>query len=147
MTHLSVVPNSEPPDPGGLSADSPPTWLGREGKAEWRRVVKYLKERDPGRLEETDRAILAAYCNEWDTYVTASGDVKARGSLIPGRSSAEKARGEGGMVKNPSVQIARDALTHLRALAKELGLTPAARGAVRGARPAGARGAARLLNS
>lgn len=45
-----------------------PTWLGREGKAEWRRVVPKLAAL--GMLSTVDRGTLAQLCEAWDVFVT-----------------------------------------------------------------------------
>jgi len=111
----------------------PPTWLAREGKAEWRRLLKATAAY-PTWLQEVDRGGLACYCALWAELVEAATDVAKRGSLVPGRSSADQARGgDGGeaiLVKNPSVQVMRDAQAALRAWSKELGFTPDARSKV-----------------
>lgn len=101
--------------------DSPPAWLPREAKAEWRRLTHDLK-RIPGLLQRPDRAAMIALCTEWDRYVEAVKDVKERGVQVLGMS-----RGETGMVKNPSSQVARETLTALLALWGRFGLTPADR--------------------
>lgn len=101
--------------------DSPPDWLPREAKAEWRRLTYDLK-RIPGLLQRPDRAAMIALCTEWDRYVEAVKDIKDRGVQVMGMS-----RGESGMVKNPSVQVARETLTALLALWGRFGLTPADR--------------------
>jgi len=46
-----------------------PTWLDAEGKREWKRIAALL---EPLRyVSETDRAMLAAYCQSWSDYVAA----------------------------------------------------------------------------
>jgi len=92
--------------------------------------------------------VLAGHCTSWATFTVAAADVAARGILVPGRSSADTARqDDAGLVKNPSVQIMRDAQTQLRAWAKELGFTPAARGRIKHSpQSADSRSAERLLN-
>ncbi len=134
--HLRAVPDSaaerrhavaEPLVDG--RRPSPPSWLPREGKAEWRRIVAAV-EAWPGWLRSTDRAALVAYCAAWAVWVEAMRDVAERGALVPGRSSADAARDGAGLVKNPSVQVARDAAVSLRSWARELGFTPDARGRI-----------------
>jgi hypothetical protein len=54
--------------------------------------------------------------------------VVRHGALVPGRPSADAARGEdGALVKNPAAQLMRDATAQLRALAIQLGFTPEVR--------------------
>ena len=75
-----------------------------------------------------DKAALTGYCVAWSTLVAASKDVAKRGVMVAARSSADKAkRDEAAMVKNPSLQVMRDAQNTLKMWCRELGLTPAAR--------------------
>jgi P27 family predicted phage terminase small subunit len=101
--------------------------LPREARAEWRRVVKACAAW-PTWLQTVDRAALSAYCTAWATFQAAAKDVAERGPLVPGRSSADQARPA--LVKNPAVQVVRDAQQALRQWARELGFTPDARGRV-----------------
>ncbi|MCA1707905.1 MAG: P27 family phage terminase small subunit, partial [Actinobacteria bacterium] len=68
------------------------------------------------------------YCVSWATYEAAAQDIAERGVIVPGRSSADEARGV--LVKNPSVQVARDASASLLRWCRELGFTPDARGRI-----------------
>lgn len=112
---------------GPLGEPDPPDWLPEAGQDEWVRVVEACAPH-PTWLQHGDVAILTAYCATWATWLEAAQDVAARGALVPGRSSAD-ASGEDGprLVKNPAVQIARDAAAQLRALCRELGFSPDAR--------------------
>lgn len=93
-----------------------PSWLTREGKAEWNRVVKQLD--NAGVMTEADRAALAAFCDAWSDYVIAAAAVKEAGKLT------EAIRR--GLVKAKTA--ARDAL--LKA-SDRFGLNPAARSRVK----------------
>lgn len=104
----------------------PPAWLSREAKAEWRRVMRHLG-RIPGLLQYPDRGALIAMCTEWDRYIEATKDIARRGVQVEGMS-----RGEVGMVKNPSVQVARESLQALLVLWSRFGMTPADRSRVQG---------------
>ncbi|MEU9199008.1 phage terminase small subunit P27 family [Streptomyces sp. NPDC048332] len=100
----------------------PPTWLSREAAAEWRRVVPGLQRLDL--LKEEDRAMLAAYCETWSVFVTATRLVTLEGLTVqqitnrPDGSSTEKT------VPNPAVAIARNAGRELRGFAAQFGLSP-----------------------
>jgi P27 family predicted phage terminase small subunit len=96
---------------------SPPTWLDREAKAEWKRIVPELDRL--GILARVDRAVLAAYCDVWSKWVEARNEL-AHGLVVEYRSDR-------GPTKNPAWQIYRDAANQLVALAKELGTSPNAR--------------------
>lgn len=103
---------------------TPPSWLDGEASREWRRIVNYAAAW-PDWLVTADRALLAAYCTWWSTFVAAAKDVNDRGAMVPGRSSADQARGdddEPALVQNRSVAIMREASTQLRLIAGALGL-------------------------
>lgn len=92
-----------------------PTWLSREAKAEWSRVVPGLTRLDL--LKEEDRAVLAAYCETWATFVQASRVVAAEGLTIEAKQ---------GKLPHPAVGIARAAGRELRAFAGQFGLSSVA---------------------
>lgn len=114
-----------PQTPDLSNTPDPPEWLSAAARAEWERVVKVCGRYD-GWLQEVDRAALTAYCMAWSTFAAASKDVATRGVLVPGRSSADEARGV--LVKNPAAQVAREASVALLRWCKELGFSPDARG-------------------
>ncbi len=95
---------------------TPPTWLSREAKAEWRRVSPGLARLDL--VKEEDRAAFATYCETWSEFVQASKALTAHGSL-----TIVVAQGE---IPHPAVAIRRAAGQQLRSWAREFGLTPAA---------------------
>lgn len=101
------------PSPGKPTA---PKTLTPEAKSEWNRVVKELDA--AGAISKLDRAILTMYCQAWAIAQLAQVDIDERGVLVPG---------DRGMVKNPSLQIRRDASAEAGRWMKELGLTPASR--------------------
>lgn len=107
------VANPEP----RKGAPNPPAWLSGEALAEWGRVVPELDA--IGLLSVVDRAALTAYVTAWATFVDASKDIDARGTVVEGR--------EGNLVKNPSVAMQRDAVTQIKAWCAEFGLTPSGR--------------------
>ncbi|MFC4608802.1 phage terminase small subunit P27 family [Streptomyces maoxianensis] len=112
---------------GPLGIPDAPDWLPEKARAEWDRVTAVCGTH-PLWLQHGDVAILTAYCHTWATWLEAAQDIADRGSLVPGRSSADSAGDDGPrLVKNPSVQIARDAAAQLRALCRELGFSPDAR--------------------
>lgn len=112
--HRPPAPPSLKPAPGRPSA---PTWLSREAKAEWRRVVPPLDQL--GLLAKIDRAVLAMYCDAWGRWVSLGRQLTAEGETVVGY--------RGSVVKNPAWQLYRDAAAMCLALARELALTPAAR--------------------
>ena len=104
-----------------------PEWLPDAAKNEWARVIEVCSRYD-GWLQQVDRAALSAYCMSWATYEATAKDVAERGVLVPGRSSADEAAGA--LVKNPAVQIMRDASISLIRWCKELGFSPDSRGRI-----------------
>ena len=99
------------------TAPIPPTWLSREAKAEWRRVVPELERLRL--LKGPSRSSLAAYCETWATFVEATRTVHREGLTIEAKQ---------GVLAHPAVGIARTAGRELRALASEFGLTPSSEG-------------------
>ena len=93
---------------------SPPSWLDREAKAEWRRITPELHRL--GLLATLDRAVLSVYCRTWAIWVKAAAALDE--IVTPGRKEDRK---------NPAWQIYRDAAGTLIALAKEIGCSPNAR--------------------
>lgn len=106
-----------PPPPFKRLAPSPPSWLDREAKAEWKRVAPALERLDLVKPE--DRATLAAYCETWSRFVTATRTVHREGITATNPDS-------GRMSVHPAVRVAEAAATQLRQYAEQFGLTPAA---------------------
>lgn len=104
------------PPPFKRSTPRPPTWLTREAKAEWKRVVHELVRLDLVKAE--DRATLAAYCECWSRFVAANQMLRKEGLTVVNPDS-------GRMSKHPAVAIAEAAATQLRHYANDFGLTPA----------------------
>lgn len=93
-----------------------PSWLSKEAKAEWRRVVPILVERKV--LTEADFGTL-------ETYVTASGQVRECQKIIAAEGLTTMT--PTGPRKHPAVAIQSNAMTQARLCAAELGLTPVSR--------------------
>lgn len=104
-------------------APKPPTWLSREAKAEWKRVVPGLVRLDLVKPE--DRATLAAYCEVWARWVDATRDIHRNGLTVRNESTRKDGTTSVWFTKNPSVAVAEQAETRLRQYANEFGLTPA----------------------
>lgn len=111
------------PPPFKRAAPNPPTWLSREAKAEWKRVVPGLTRLDLVKPE--DRATLAAYCEVWSRWVDAIRDTHRNGLTVRNESTRKDGTTSVWWTKNPSVAIAEQAETRLRQYANEFGLTPA----------------------
>lgn len=104
-------------------APNPPSWLSREAKAEWRRVVPGLTRLDLVKPE--DRATLAAYCEVWSRWVAATRDIAQNGLTVRNTSVKKDGTESTWFTKNPAVAVAEQAETRLRQYANDFGLTPA----------------------
>ena len=96
------------------SAPDPPSWLSREARAEWRRVVPELERLRL--LSRVTRASLAAYCETWARFVEATRTIQREGLTIEAKQ---------GLLAHPAVGIASKTGAELRRWAVEYGLTPA----------------------
>ncbi|KAB8167051.1 phage terminase small subunit P27 family [Streptomyces sp. 3MP-14] len=117
-----------PPPPrvkAPAKAPSAPSWLDREAKAEWRRVVPELDRL--GVLATIDRAVLATYCAAWSRFVQLEQLLQDEGLIQ--RDSRGDAR------KHPAWQQWREAATVVATVGRELMLTPASR--LRAVKPEG----------
>ena len=99
-------------------APTAPTWLDREAKAEWKRIVPELDEL--GILAKVDRAVLAMYCVTWSRCVRLERKLRDHETV----SSARDAKA---IVKHPAWQVYRESVGLLKELAKEVGASPGAR--------------------
>jgi P27 family predicted phage terminase small subunit len=94
-----------------------PRTLPAEAKAEWRRVVPELES--IGILATIDRGVLIRYCTAWADWCELARLLERSGKLIKGQ--------KGNLVRNPLWLMKRDAEQAIAELARQLGLTPAAR--------------------
>lgn len=108
--------NTRAPRPVRITP-TPPRWLGKEARAEWKRITPELER--TGLLSQLDRAALITYCEAWQTLVEAQEEIHERGVLVQGY--------RGGVVKNPALQVARDSAQTIRGFCSEFGLTPSSR--------------------
>jgi P27 family predicted phage terminase small subunit len=92
---------------------SPPSYLPKDGKAEWRKVARILiVERKT--LTEADLATLESYCIAVATMREARRVLNAAGLLLGGK-------------RHPAFGVMNAAQTTQRLCAAELGLTPVSR--------------------
>jgi len=94
-----------------------PVWLGREGKAEWRRVTIELDKL--GLLSKADRASLVAYCEAWEEFVDLLRKVRKEGPVLY--------TDKGNAIQNPVLGAKNKAAERVLKCAAQFGLTPAAR--------------------
>ena len=100
-----------------------PDDLSPAARTVWQRVMRAYGA--TGVITEADADGLRAYCEAVVRYVHAQKALEASGPLV---RDAHRS----GLVKNPLHQIVRDNAEMMRAWARELGLTPAARVGLRG---------------
>ncbi len=91
-----------------IEVPRPPTWLSKDGKAEWRRIMPHLVERKT--LTETDLAMVEAFC-------VAAGRVR----------EIERQIQASGMLDPAIVRMQDKAMQSMRQIAAEIGLTPVSR--------------------
>jgi P27 family predicted phage terminase small subunit len=103
-------------------APTPPEGATGEVLVEWNRVVEELTAM--GIAHAADRDVIYAYCCAVIEHRDAFEAYSREGALVPGQ------RG-GTLVRNPAAQIMRDAALAIRAFARELGLSPAARASLK----------------
>lgn len=95
-----------------------PKWLSDAAKKEWRRIAKIFAEEKE--FTDKDLKALEAYCTNYAKWQKCEQIIDEKGySMEVGDNGYEQQR--------PEVSIANKAQTEMRAWAKELGLTPAAR--------------------
>ena len=94
------APKNEPKPK--VEAPSCPSWLRREAKAEWKRLVPGLLK--DGLLTKRDRALLTAYCDAWAdlhqfekilqedgvTYVTGGGIIAQHPMVVAKHKAREQ---------------------------------------------------------
>src|SRR4051794_21631594 len=111
----------EEPEPEVIAAlPEPPEWLGEYGRREWLRVGPPLT--DMRLLTESDLIAFGAYCANVDLMIESKLDIDKNGATILGAR---------GYVRNPALASFAQAVTALRALACEFGMTPSSRARMR----------------
>jgi P27 family predicted phage terminase small subunit len=119
------IPTTEPAPPP-MGSDAPPDFLTPEAQTEWARIAPLLRQ--VGVLTETDRAALVAYCDAWATWKEATAKIRQFGMVLKVKDGQIP-------VVSPYVKIAHDALTHMKALLIEFGMTPSSRARVHATPP------------
>jgi P27 family predicted phage terminase small subunit len=114
------LPKNEPKPQGNLSA--PPRWFDAMRREYW---SHYLANVPPGLLKSVDREMLVAYVNACATHRTA---VERQLKLDKRRKHVLLARSKaGGYYQSPYVSMQNRQAEIMRALASELGFSPASR--------------------
>lgn len=109
------LPNAPKPK---LALPRPPTFMTKEAKKEWRRVIKHLHENQL--MSHLDVAALAAYCTHYSRWVEAEKKIQELNTLIIKAPS-------GYPQNNPYLGIANRSLEMMHKFLVEFGMTPSAR--------------------
>ncbi len=110
------------PQPAPVVTLRAPSWLDKDAKKEWRRLAPMLERL--GVLTESDTGALTAYCTAWSTWKTATQKIREFGLVIKHPTAGKLP------VVSPYVRIANNALTQMRGLLLEFGMTPSSRSRV-----------------
>lgn len=106
-----------------------PSWLDKEGRKEWRRIVSELQALDL--MTNVDVASLAIYCDLVSQYIAASKDIGQRGLIMRVERPAINADGEVTTeiqeIPNPSVAQLQKYAQLIKTYLGEFGLSPSAR--------------------
>lgn len=131
-THLKLLEGTYRPDRAvkneprpPVEAPSCPTWLHREAKREWRRVMPQLLA--AGLITHLDRAALAAYCQCYAYWWEADRAIKRHGTT--------QVTDKGYIAPRPEVAMRKSALAEMRRFGAEFGLSPGTRSGVSAAAP------------
>lgn len=121
-TRPSRINDAEPVPPE--AEVGPPAWLSAAAREVWAELAPGLIAH--GVLTSWDVHGLAVYCDACVRYARAAADVAERGMLVTSRKAK---------VKNPSLQLCRDAAADMARFGARYGLTPADRSQIRVERP------------
>lgn len=114
--HQKLHKNEPKPTP---VAPDMPDYLEPAARQVWQELAPELERL--GLLTVVDGAAFADYCTCLVRLRQCEKDIAERGVLVPGK------RGRGQMVKNPSLQAAREYRAALQRWSDKFGLTPSAR--------------------
>jgi P27 family predicted phage terminase small subunit len=122
----------------GRIPPDPPDFLTGSARDEWIRLVSVLT--GPEYRWDLDVGALTGYCASWAVFRQATERIQELGVLVDGPDRGPL------VVKNPAVQIARDAQAKMDMWGRRLGLSPEARKALKIEDPAPVDKADRLLS-
>ena len=98
-----------------------PDYLDGAAQQRWRELAKELSR--VNLIARVDGDALALYCSTWSRWVAAVAKVQELGLVVTSPAGIP--------MQNPFLGVASAAAAQLVTLAKQLGLTPAARGELR----------------
>jgi len=123
---IGAKPSSLLGDPPDVKPGRPrmPGDMSTRAKAVWAQVIRDMPTEMIGRL---DAATFRIFCESLSRYEQASVALDGSGLLLEGPRGAP--------IKNPLNQVVREQAELVRTMARELGLTPAARAALLATKP------------
>ena len=98
-----------------------PRWLDKEGKSEWKRVSRELKELNI--LTNIDTTALGMYCDAYSKYQLATKKINKEGMFIEYTNKA----GATNTIEHPAVKAQVKYADLIKKLCSEFGFTPSAR--------------------
>ncbi len=104
-----------------------PSWLPKEGKAEWRRQAKHLLAMRC--VTEADRAALTCWCEAWAEFVALVAAIQLK--VKPVSEGGLGALGYTAAIAEGLINAKTSATKRLLALAAQFGFTPSARARLR----------------
>lgn len=111
------LPKSEPSP--ATDKPTPPRWLSKYARSEWRYIVPKLYEL--GLLTKIDRAELAAYCEAFASFREATEALQREGNKPVIKTH------NGNWVQNPWISIRNKSAESMHKYAQQFGMTPSAR--------------------
>lgn len=90
----------------------PPDWLSERAKKEYKRLYRAMKDMDM--IGDLDANNLAAYCEAFDNYLTATEDIQTNGIT---RTS------DGECIENPNVSLQIKYAKEMREFGRQCGLS------------------------
>jgi P27 family predicted phage terminase small subunit len=100
-----------------------PDWLDPRAQAEWERIVPIM--RDLGVMTDVDIGVMAGYCQAYSTLQDAVLQMQNFGLVY------QPTKGKNYLQQTPFLSIANKAMSQMRKLAAELGLTPSSRSRIK----------------
>lgn len=117
--------NKDEPDFGAVQNIDPPEWIQAEARDMWERIVPPLCAQKI--LQITDLHIVEKFCASYRNWRVAQADLDANGPVV---MSAQ-----GSPIKNPAATVVNEAAAKMASYGALLGLDPASRQRLVGAKP------------
>lgn len=117
--------NKDEPDFGLVTNIEPPDWIVGEARGMWERVVPLLCGQNI--LQVTDLHIVEIFCAAYGNWRTAQDDLTRNGPVVDSS--------QGSPMKNPAATVVKEAAAQMASFGAMLGLDPASRQRLVGAKP------------